>query len=210
MLLCKSKRTRLSFLPPICGFRVNFVGDRLPFQSPNLKSILPQPEIARMKLRKECDAGRIVGPFRTPPFANFPTSPLGVVPKKVPSEFRLIHHLSYPKGNSVNDGIPDYCSSVKYASVSDAITAIKATGEGCFLAKTDIKSAFRIIPIHPADYSLLGMKFDNLYYFNRCLPMGLSSSCNIFEAFSTALEWLSIHRLGASSVLHILDDFFYY
>ena len=63
------------------------------------------------------------------------------------------------------------------------ITAIKATGEGCFLAKTDIKSAFRIIPIHPADYSLLGMKFDNLYYFDRCLPMGLSSSCNIFEAF---------------------------
>ena len=25
--------------------------------------------------------------------------------------------------------------------------------------KTDIKSAFRIIPIHPADYSLLGMKW---------------------------------------------------
>ena len=38
------------------GFRVNFVGDRLPFQSPNLKSVLAQPEIARMKLSKECDA----------------------------------------------------------------------------------------------------------------------------------------------------------
>ena len=87
--------------------------------------------------------------------------------------------------------------------------AIKAIGEGCFLAKTDIKTAFRIIPIHPADYSLLGMKFDNLYYFDGCLPMGLSSSCNIFEAFSTALEWLSVHRLGASSVFHILDDFLF-
>ena len=192
-----------------CGFRVNFVGDRLPYESPNLKSVLDQPDIARIKLRKECDAGRIVGPFRTPPFADFRTSPLGVVPKKDPSEFRLIHHLSYPKGNSVNDAIPDYCSSVKYASVSDAITAIKAIGKGCFLAKTDIKSAFRIVPIHPADYSLLGMKFDNLYYFDQCLPMGLSSSCNIFEAFSTALEWLSVHRLGASSVLHILDDFLF-
>lgn len=89
------------------------------------------------------------------------------------------------------------------------ITAIKATWEGCFLAKTDIKSAFRIIPIHPADYSLLGVKFDNLYYFDRCLPMGRSSSCNIFEAFSTALEWLAIHRLGASSVLHMLGDFLF-
>jgi len=192
-----------------CGFRVNFVGDRLPFNSPNLKSVLDQLEIARMKLRKECDAGRIVCPFRIPPFTTFLTSPLSVVPKKDPSEFRLIHHLSYPKGHSVNDDIPDYCSSVKYASVSDALTAIKAIGEGCFLAKTDIKSAFRIIPIHLADYSLLGMKLDKFYYFDRCLPMGLSSSWNIFEAFSTALEWMSIHRLGASSVLHILDDFLF-
>ena len=136
-----------------------------------LKVSSPNREFPRMKLRKECDAGRIVGPFRTPPFANFRTSPLGVVPKKDPSEFRLIHHLSYPKGNSVNDAIPDYCSSVKYASVSDAITAIKATGEGCFLAKTDIKSAFRIIPIHPADNSLLGTKCHNLVP-----PHGSSSS----------------------------------
>ena len=117
--------------------------------------------------------------------------------KKDPSEFCLIHQLSYPKGNSVNDAIPDYYFSVEYASLSDAIIAIKAIRKGCFLPNTDIKSAFRIIPIHPAGYSLLGMKFDNLYYFDRCLPMGLSSSRNIFEAFSPALEWMSVHRLGA-------------
>ena len=63
------------------------------------------------------------------------------------------------------------------------------------MAKTHIKSAFRIIPIHPADYSLLGMKWDHMYYFDRCLAMGLRSSCAIFEAFSTSLEWISIHLL---------------
>ena len=161
-----------------CGFRVNFVGDRLPYESPNLKSVLDQPDIARIKLRKECPP--------PPSFCKLSYFSFGRCTQKDPSEFRLIHHLSYPKGNSVNDAIPDYCSSVKYASVSDAITAIKAIGKGCFSAKTDIKSAFRIVPIHPADYSLLGMNLDNLYYFDRCLPMGLSSSCNIFEAFSTA------------------------
>ena len=56
-----------------CGFRVNFVGDRPPYESPNLKSVLDQLEIARIKLRKECNAGRIVGPFRTPPIANLRT-----------------------------------------------------------------------------------------------------------------------------------------
>ena len=56
---------------------------------------------------------------------------------------------------------------------------------------------------------LVGMKWDNMYYFDRCLAMGLTSSCAIFESFSTALEWLSITHLGACAVLHILDDFLF-
>ena len=191
------------------GFRINFVGERFASECPNLKSALDRPEVTSAKLRKEGDAGRIVGPFSTRPFPNFRCSPLGIVPKKDPSEFRLIHHLSYPKGSSVNDFIPDYCSTVKYASVGDAIKLLQRLGKSCFMAKTDIKSAFRIIPIHPADYSLLGMKWDNMYYFDRCLAMGLSSSCAIFESFSTALEWLSVNHLGACAVLHILDDFLF-
>ena len=191
------------------GFRINFVGERHSFQSLNLKSALEQPQIVVSKLNKEREAGRIVGPFSEPPFQNFRCSPLGIVPKKDPSEFRLIHHLSYPPGSSVNDCIPEDCSSVHYASINDAISVIKRTGAGCFMAKTDIKSAFRIIPIHPIDFALLGMKWQNLYYFDRCLPMGCSSSCAIFEAFSTALEWLAMKRLGASGVLHILDDFLF-
>ena len=57
------------------------------------------------------------------------------------------------------------------------------------MAKTDVKSAFRIIPIHPADYPSLGIRWNNMYYFDRALAMGLSSSCAVFESFSTALEW---------------------
>ena len=112
-------------------------------------------------------------------------------------------------GSSVNDFIPEECSSVHYASIIDAISVIKRKGAGCFMAKTDVKSAFRIIPIHPNDFALLGMKWQNAYYFDRCLPMGCSSSCAIFEAFSTALEWLAMNRLGASRVLLILDDFLF-
>ena len=36
--------------------------------------------------------------------------------------------------------------------MDDAVSMIKRLGRGCFLAKTDIKSAFHIIPIRPADY----------------------------------------------------------
>ena len=41
---------------------------------------------------------------------------------------------------------------------------IKRVGPGCHLAKTDIKNAFRIIPIHPFDYNLLGMKWQDFYF----------------------------------------------
>lgn len=98
------------------GFRLHFHGERNSRCSPNLASALEQPEVMTTKLTKEWSAGRIAGPFSAPPFVNFVTSPLGVVPKKNPGNFRIIHHLSYPEGKSVNDFIPDDKSTVHYAS----------------------------------------------------------------------------------------------
>lgn len=112
-----------------------------------------------VKLEKELRAGRLAGPFKSPPFSPFIISPaLGVVPKKTPGDFRLIQHLSFRAGSSINDGIPENFSSVSYATISDAICQIKLAGRGSFLSKTDIKNAFRIIPISPRDYGLLGME----------------------------------------------------
>ena len=93
--------------------------------------------------------------------------------------------------------------------MGDVTMSIQYLGRGCFLAKTDVKSAFRIIPVHPADYPLLGICWKNMYYFDRALAMVLSSSCDIFESFNTALEWVSLNLLDASPVLHILHDFLF-
>ena len=41
------------------------------------------------------------------------------------------------------------------------------------------------------------------------LPMGCSSSCSIFEQFSTALEWVAKHKLGATEIVHVIDDFLF-
>ena len=116
---------------------------------------MDNPTSVNDKLSKELAGGRIVGPFDSPPFETFRVSPLGIVPKKLPGEFWLIHHLSYPESLSVNDGIPKELATVKYATIDDAVRLIKAIGKGCFLAKTDIKSAFRIIPVAPRDFPLL-------------------------------------------------------
>lgn len=140
------------------GFRLRFSGTREAQDSHNLKSAIDHPNVVQTKLDAELAARRIAGPLSVSEHPNLKISPLGVVPKRQEGQFRLIHHLSYPRasGLSVNDGIPKECTAVSYAGIQDAVSVIKELGRGCFLAKTDIKSAFRLLPVHPEDYMLLG------------------------------------------------------
>ena len=119
----------------------------------------------------------------------------------------MIHHLSFPEGPSVNSHIPKIASSVHYPSIDDAVRLIRRTGRGCALAKTDIENAFRLTPVSPSDYNLLGIHWQNQCYFDKNHAMGLSSSCKIFECFSSALEWIACSKMGIPGILHLLDDF---
>ena len=189
------------------GFSLDYVGPRAPSTCNNLRSATQNPAAVNEKLEKELHLGRIAGPFDASPLPSLHISPLGLIPKKTPGEFRLIHHLSFPYGNPANSHIPKAASSVHYASIDDAIRLIRRTGRGCALAKTDVKNAFRLIPISPADYDLLGIFWGGKFYFDKSLPMGASSSCKIWEAFSSCLEWVARHKLNISGILYLLGDF---
>ena len=196
------------------GFRFGFKLGSLSFSSTqshkNLQSAQQFPHIIADKINKEVQLGRFSGPYEHSPFQDFTISPLGLREKKTPGEYRVIHNLSYPYDDtSVNASIPRDKASVKYGSIVDAIKHINYFGQNCFLAKTDIKSAFRIIPIHPDDRHLLGFKWDGKYYFDNCLPMGCSSSCQLFELFSTALHWIMEVSMPHVGIVHVLDDFLF-
>ena len=138
---------------------------------------------ARVSLKKKLNAGKMPakrkhtisfslerdcffskgGPFKSLSFSNFHQSPLGLVPKR-DGKFRLIHHLSYPAGESVNDSIPEYYTSVKYQTLDNAIDLIQKLGKGCLITKADIQDTFRLIPIRSEDHHLLGFKFEGNYY----------------------------------------------
>ena len=77
------------------------------------------------------------------------------------------------------------------------------------MSKTDVQSAFRIMPIHRSDYHLLGFSWEGEYYYDKAVPFGASSSCRLFEATSKALEWIAITKLGCMAVVHILDEFLF-
>lgn len=190
------------------GFPLQYAGPRIYYEAKNLKSARDAPHIVQQKLDKEVSLGRMAGPFDEIPFPTFRVSPVGLVPKK-DGDFRLIHHLSYPDFNSVNYFIdPDICK-VKYSNIDEAVLMIQLLGQGTLLAKTDLKSAFRLLPIYPGDFDLLGIKLGDKYYFDKCLPFGSKLSCALFNKFSTFLHWLTSKKSGSQNIIHYLDDFLF-
>ena len=127
------------------GFRIGFEGPRFFRESYNLKSCGELPQVISEKIAAELALGRIQGPFDKPPFPNLQVSPIGCVPKKKTGEYRIIHHLSYPEGGSVNDFICEELSTVKYCKFDDAVALVLELGPGCLMCKTDIEAAYRIL-----------------------------------------------------------------
>ena len=188
------------------GFSTGYRGTRVHRFSHNLPSACARPTIIHDYINRECSAGNTAGPFTLPPFLNLVVNPLGAVPKKN-GKWRLIMHLSFPEGGSVNDGISVQDFPLKYITVSDAMDAVMALGRGALMAKIDIKHAFRLCPVRPEDQPLLGMCWDGYFYFDRVLPFGLRSAPYIFNCLSEAVEWIAKDR-GVKVMLHYLDDFF--
>ena len=138
----------------------------------NLHSAILHPEVVDEYIQNELSLGRISGPY---PLSQCPlrctVAGFGVIPKNhQPNKWRLIIDLSHPQGNSINDGIPQHLCSLSYVSVDDAILNILQSGKGTTLAKIDIKSAFRLLPMHRTDRHLLAMKWKEYIYIDGCTP----------------------------------------
>ena len=170
------------------------------------QKIYPKPEVVSENLAKEVALGRVADPFSTPPFPNLQVSPIGLVLKKHSTKFRTIFHLSLPKSGvtSINYSISKEDHSLQYITTDNAIERILRHGRGCFLPKTDIESAFRLIPLKPFDYELFGMFWDGKYYYDKVLPFGLRSAPFLFNMLSDAVEWILLNKYYISFVCHIL------
>ena len=94
---------------------------------------------------------------------------------------------------------------MSYATVDDAVRCIKTLGRGALLAKFDIVNAYRAIPVHPADWLLLGLSWRGDTLVDGALPFGLRSAPKLFTAVADALLW-AIGRRNVVHAMHYLDD----
>lgn len=134
-------------------------------------------------------------------------SALGAIPKPNSTEVHLIHDCSRPHGQAVNDYI--ITRSFKFQSLDDAIKLFKPN---YYMAKIDLKHAYRSVPIHPANYQATGCKwrftgdiFDTFFYDTR-LPFGAKSSPEIFHRITQAVRHMMAKRSYHDTIVY-LDDF---
>ena len=137
--------------------------------------------------------------------SNMVFSPLCLVPIKNPEEFRLIHDLSFPKENSFNSHFAPEFSAVSFEMLDHCIRIMLELGQGCLVTYWMLSGSFPF----PLDYRLL-FKFKGQFYFDMCLPMGCSTSCQTFESLSQAVQSMCVHKANISHISHIIDDFIFF
>ena len=94
--------------------------------------------------------------------------------------------MSYRLGNSVNSYIDPDLSSVEYNSFDKVLNTTSVIG--------------------PEDFELFGFKFKGLYFHDKCLPMGCSASCALFE---NNFFIFGMERSASESIEHYADDFLF-
>eukprot|EP00111_Clytia_hemisphaerica_P011029 TCONS_00032323-protein len=88
----------------------------------------------------------------------------------------------------------------------------KLIGKDYFIAKVDLRRAYRSVPVHPANHDALGLKWKFTgdghftYFVDTRLPFGGSSAPGIFHRLTQSVRRM-MSRRGFKDVVVYLDDF---
>ena len=113
---------------------------------------------------------------------------MGAVPKTDSDDIRLIHDCSRPYGKSVND----YANPDSF-SFNTVDTACEHIHKGYYMAKIDLKSAYRSVGIHPSQYQFAGLQWQfegqyaPTYMVDTRLMFGASQAVGIFHRLSNSI-----------------------
>ena len=132
---------------------------------------------------------------------------LGAIPKPDSTEVPLIHDCSRPIARGLNDYIE--MQSFQFQTLDDAI---KLLGPNFFMAKIDLRHAYRSVPMHYTNFAATGLHWqfkghDHFtYMYDTRLPFGAKSSPEIFHRLTQSVRCM-MARQGFHTVVVYLDDF---
>ena len=178
----------------------------------NHSSAIKFPEHINKYISTEIEYGAILGPFTEYPFPCH-VSPFLTREKPHSENSRVILDLSFPVGQSVNDGVSkdkylDTYFELNYPSVDTIVNSLKSLGSKALLYKIDISRAFRHIRIDPGDLDLLGIQHENLF-IDRTLPFGFRHGSVFFQRCTDAIRYIMKNKYKFPYLYNYIDDLVY-
>ncbi len=162
-----------------------------------------RPIVEKM-IRREISEGRYVK-VDSPPVL---ISALGAVEKpESPNELRLIHDCSMPRDRGLNNYAMEV-EKLKYQSVQDATELLTPN---CYLAKVDLKSAYRSVKISESSRRATGLEWtfegdsEPTFLKDFSLPFGSKLGPYVFTKLSQAIKRMMLRR--GFRIIAYLDDF---
>ena len=200
------------------GCPMMYTGPDVSSAAPNHSSAMEVAEEITEQIKEELEKGVIGGGFQSVEdlkahlgVEHVRIQPLGATSKRGSTKKRRFDDGSF--GDGVNSGIEDL-PSLKFTTVdlmARDIAGLKERFPVVTVAKTDVASAFRCVPVLPACYHLMCFQWDSgdgpRYYYHRMLSFGLRSSPSWYQRLSLALMWALAPLLPPGTAAHAyLDD----
>lgn len=133
-------------------------------------------------------------------------SPMAVIPKP-DGGVRLIHDCSRPEGQAVNSLVDDV-DKQRFQTLDEAA---KLVTPNCFMAKVDLKTAYRSVKISKRSQQVTGFQWtfpdgETHILYDSKLPFGAKLAPLIFHRLSQSIRRMMSRR--GFTIVAYLDDFF--
>ena len=195
------------------GFPLDFDHSRCLYSTYDNHALAVQfPDHVHNYITTEAKYGAILGPFDKYPLPCH-VSPFLTREKPNSTNRRVILDLSFPVGQSVNDGVAKdkYLNTyfhLNYPSVDSIVNSLKSQGPDAMSYKIDISRAFRHIRIDPGDLDLLGLQHQQLF-IDRTLPFGFRHSSVLFQRCTDAVRFIMRDTFKFPYLYNYIDDLVY-
>ena len=139
-------------------------------------------------------------------------SPISAVPKSTPGKFRLVNDQSRGP-HALNSKIEKNQVKVKLDTIHDLGDQLLAVQKEHpkrekILWKSDVKSAYRQLPVHPLWQIKQAIPIDDKYHIDRCNTFGNRGGGWNWDRFISLVNWIGAEKKGVPGLLGYVDDNF--
>ena len=170
-------------------------------------------DFVREQRDEEIRLGRWSPSFGSQLLPGMYSSPIGVVPKPRSDKLRLVNdHSQEPY--SPNSMITDTNPFFPLDTIDDLVGVLLAVRRDCgnnrqlVLWKSDVKSAYRLMPIHPLWQIRQIVTVDGEHFVDRCNTFGSRAGGWVWASFISLVVWIAIKVKDIGDLLGYVDDDF--